>query len=172
MSRVEKYLKRTGATLLAAVCVVACMPVQEAKATDGYYYWEVTSKTNMGTVYDGWVVGTSGGSKDSASTVTFSVSNGISVSNSISGSYTSKSKISASLGFNVTASKNVSASYSVSVDKGYKATIKYRKAYTKYKVVETQYYKIDGYSSKTGSTKTCYVKKYSHLDYTSTKTKL
>lgn len=35
--------------------------------------------------------------------------------------------------------------------------IKYRPLYTKYKVVQRQYYKIDGYSSATNNTKTCYV---------------
>jgi len=162
--------KRIVAFLLVMVCTLAYMPIQEAKATDGYYYWQVTSISNMGLVYDGWMEGPSGGSKDNSGTVT--LSRAVSVSNSISGSFTSKGDITAAIGFNVSRTDTVTASYAVTSPKGYKTTIKFRKKYTKYKVVQTQYYKIDGYSTKTSNTKTCYVKKFESFDYTSTQKKL
>ena len=120
--------------------------------TDGYTYWKVTSKTNQGTVHGSWRLGPQGRGPG-----TVAVSKNDTVTNTISGSYTSVGAISSSLGVSINVAKSYSVSYSVNVPSGKTYQIKYRPLYTKYKVVQTQYYKIDGVSSPTGQTKTCYV---------------
>ena len=79
------------------------------------------------------------------------------MTNTISGSYTSIGDISASSGVTIGKSRSYSVQYSLAVPSGKTYQIKYRPLYTKYKVVQRQYYKIDGYSSATNNTKTCYV---------------
>lgn len=130
--------------------------------TDGCYYWKVTSKSSY--PYGNWRYGPSGKGPATLS-FTNSSSYSRSVTNTISGSYTSKSAIASSLGVTIGTAKTYSASYSVSVPKGKKYQIKYRPQFKRYKVVQTQYYKIDGYSSKTKKTKTCYVNVFSNWDY-------
>lgn len=120
--------------------------------TDGYYYWKVDSKTNQGTTYGSWRLGPQG-----AGPGTVSVNKTDTVTNTISGSYTSVGDISASLGATIGKSQSYSVQYSLPVPSGKTYQIKYRPLYTKYKVVQRQYYKIDGYSSATNNTKTCYV---------------
>lgn len=132
--------------------------------TDGYYYWSVTSKSVVSNPYGDWRTGPSG---KGPATLSFTNSSTYSrsVTNTISGSYTSVSTIASSLGVTIGTAKTYSASYSVSVPSGKRYQIKYRPQFKRYKVVQTQYYKIDGYSSKTGSTKTCYVNVFSNWDY-------
>ncbi len=120
--------------------------------SDGYYYWRIDSKTNQGTVYGSWRLGPQG---DGPSTL--SVNKQDTVTNTISGSYTSKGAIESSLGVSIGISQSYSVSYSVQVPSGRRYQIKYRPLYTRYKVVQNQYYKIDGDSAKTGQSKTCYV---------------
>ena len=120
--------------------------------TDGYYYWKVDSKTNQGTTYGSWRLGPQG-----AGPGTVTVNKTDTVTNTISGSYTSTGDISASLGVTIGKSQSYSVQYSLPVPSGKTYQIKYRPLYTKYKVVQRQYYKIDGYSSATNNTKTCYV---------------
>lgn len=120
--------------------------------TDGYYYWGVESKTNQGTVYGGWRLGPQG-----AGPGTVSVNKTDTVTNTISGSYTSSGDIAASLGVTIGKSQSYSVSYSLPVPSGKTYQIKYRPLFTKYKVVQRQYYRIDGYTTKTSNTKTCYV---------------
>lgn len=132
--------------------------------TDGYYYWKVTSKTVVGHPYGSWRNGPSGKGPATLS-FTNSSSYSRSVTNTISGSYTSISDISSSLGVTIGKTKQYSASYSVTVPKGKKYKIIYRPQFKRYKVVQTQYYRIDGYSSKTKQTKTCYVNVFSNWDY-------
>ena len=121
--------------------------------TDGYYYWAVETKTNQGTVYDSWRLGPQGKGPG-----TISVNKTDTVTNTISGSYTSVGDISASLGVTIGTAKSYSVSYSLPVPSGKTYQIKYLPLYTQYKVVQRQYYRIDGYTSKTNNTKTCYVK--------------
>lgn len=123
--------------------------------TDGYYYWAVDSKTNMGTVYGSWRLGPEG---DGPGTVTVSKTD--TVTNTITGSYTSTSAIASALGVTIGKSKSYSVQYSLPVPAGKTYQIKYRPLFTKYKVVQRQYYRIDGYSSATSNTKTCYVNVY------------
>jgi len=123
--------------------------------TDGYYYWAVESKTNQGTVYGSWRLGPQG-----AGPGTVTVNKTDTVTNTISGSYTSVGDISASLGVSIGKSQSYSVQYSLPVPTGKTYQIKYRPLFTKYKVVQRQYYKIDGYSSPTSNTKTCYVEAF------------
>jgi hypothetical protein len=123
--------------------------------TDGYYYWAVESKTNQGTVYGSWRLGPQGAGPGNVT-----VNKTDTVTNTISGSYTSVGDISASLGVSIGKSQSYSVSYSLQVPTGKTYQIKYRPLYTKYKVVQRQYYKIDGYSSPTSNTKTCYVQAF------------
>lgn len=120
---------------------------------DGYYYWAVESKTSQGTVYGSWRLGPQG---DGPGTV--SINKTDTVTNTISGSYTSVGDISASLGATIGKSQSYSVQYSLPVPAGKTYQIKYRPLYTQYKVVQRQYYHIDGYSTATNNTKTCYVK--------------
>lgn len=123
--------------------------------TDGYYYWTVESKTNLGTVYGSWRLGPQG-----AGPGTVSVSKTDTVTNTISGSYTSVADISASLGVSIGKSEAYTVSYQLQVPTGKTYQIKYRPLFYKYKVVQKQYYKIDGYSTPTSNTKTCYVQAF------------
>lgn len=120
--------------------------------TDGFYYWTVDSKTNQGTVYGSWRLGPQG-----AGLGTISVNKTDTVTNTISGSYTSVGDISSSLGVSIGKSQSYSVAYSLPVPSGKTYQIKYRPLYTKYKVVQKQYYKIDGTVFPTNETKTCYV---------------
>ena len=88
-----------------------------------------------------------------------------SVTNTISGTYTSTLAIAASLGVTIGKAKEYSVSYSVNVPKNKRWQIIYRPQFKKYKVVQTQFYRIDGYSTKTSKTKTCYVQVFSNWDY-------
>jgi len=132
--------------------------------TDGYYYWKVESKKLISYNYGGWRNGPSG---KGPGTVTLSNSSGVnrSVTNTISGSYTKVSDISASLGVTIGVSKTYTTSYSVTVPSGKRYQIIYRPRYKYYKIVQRKYYKIDGHSSKTSNTKTCYVKVFANWDY-------
>ncbi|TZE80780.1 hypothetical protein [Calorimonas adulescens] len=120
--------------------------------TDGYYYWDVESTTNQGTTYGSWRLGPQG---DGPGTI--GVNKTDTVSNTISGSYTSVGDISAALGVSIGVSKSYSVKYSLEVPLGKTYQIIYRPLFTKYKVVQRQYYRIDGYSTPTSNTKTCYV---------------
>ena len=132
--------------------------------SDGYYYWKVTSKSVISKPYGGWRYGSSG---RGPATLAFTNSSTYSrsVTNTISGSYTSVSTIASSLGVTIGKAKTYSALYSVDIPKGKKYQIKYRPQFKRYKVVQTQYYRIDGHDSKTGSSKTCYVNVFSNWDY-------
>lgn len=120
--------------------------------TDGYYYWDVESTVNQGTIYGEWRLG-----PIAKGPGTVSVNKTDTVTNTISGSYTSVGDISASLGVSIGKSESHSVSYSLPVPAGQTYQIKYLPLYNKYKVVQRQYYHIDGYSSPTNNTKTCYV---------------
>lgn len=67
----------------------------------------------------------------------------------ISGSYTSKWTIGNALGVTIGEKKAYSTNYKVYVPKKKRYQILYRPQYKEYKVVETKFYKIDGYESKT-----------------------
>ncbi|MDD4371966.1 MAG: hypothetical protein PHD56_12965 [Anaerostipes sp.] len=141
------------------------IPTENKQRSDGYYYWKVTSKSVVSHPYGSYRNGPSGKGK---ATLTLSNSSTFSrtVTNTISGSYTSTGTIASSLGVSIGIAKTHSTSYSVSVPARKKYQIIYRPRYKKYKVVQTQYHRMDGYSSKTGSTKTCYVKVFENWDYT------
>lgn len=62
-------------------------------------------------------------------------------------------------------SKTYSASYSVTVPSGKKYQITYRPQFRKVKVVQTKYYRMDGYDTKTTDTKISYVKIFENWDY-------
>lgn len=132
--------------------------------TDGFYYWRVTSKTVAGYPYGSWRNGPSG---RGPATLTLGNSStySTSVTNTISGSYTDKWSIGASLGVSIGKSKTYSVSYAVNVPRGKKYQIRYRPQFKKYKVVQSQYYKIDGKARKTGKTMTSYVNVFSNWDY-------
>lgn len=133
--------------------------------TDGFYYWRVTSKTVVGYPYGGWRNGPSGRGPATISIGKASSSSyDFSVTNTITGSYTSAWSIAQALGVTIGKSKTYSVSYSLNVPRGKKYQIRYRPQFKKYKVVQTQYYKIDGKAHKTG-TKTSYVKVFSNWDY-------
>lgn len=85
--------------------------------------------------------------------------------NSITGTFTSIGDISAALGVSIGVSISHYAGYSVAVPSYYKYRIIYRPRFYRYKVVQNQYYRIDGYSTLTGSTKTCYVNVFNDWDF-------
>ena len=129
--------------------------------TDGYYYWKVTNKSLVDTTNGNWRSGPSG-----KGSCTLTMNNAFSVTNTSTGTYSSTADISAALGVSIGVSKGYATSYAVKVPKGKKYQILYRAQYKKYKVVQTKYYKIDGYSSSTGKTQTCCVYAFSNWDYT------
>lgn len=90
-------------------------------------------------------------------TLTISVNKEDTVTNTITGAYTSVSAISSYIGASINKSQSYSVNYSLPVPKGKTYQIKYRPLYTKYKIVQRRYYQIDGHSSPTSETKTCYV---------------
>lgn len=120
--------------------------------SDGHYYWRVTSKSIVGYPYGKWRKGPSG---KGPATISLTNSKGynFNVTNTISGSYTSVGAIAGSLGIAIGKSKTYSASYSVKVPKKKKYQIIYRPQFKRYKIVQTQFYKIDGNSVKTKSKK-------------------
>lgn len=132
--------------------------------SDGYYIWKVTSKTVVSHPYGSWRNGPSG---KGPAKLTLSNSSGVnlSVTNTISGSYTSKATIANALGVTIGVSKTYSASYSVTVPSGKKYQITYRPQFRKVKVVQTKYYRMDGYDTKTSDTKVSYVKIFENWDY-------
>lgn len=132
--------------------------------SDGHYFWKITSKSVNGYSYGGWRMGPSGKGPATLG-LTSTKGYNLAVTNTISGSYTSIGTISNSLGVSIGVSKSYSASYSVKVPKGKRYRIIYRPHFKVYKVVETQFYRIDGYSVKTPITKTSYVKVFSNWDY-------
>lgn len=131
---------------------------------DGTYSWAVTSKTIDGSQYGPWRDGPSG---RGPSTISLTNSSGYntSVTNTISGSYNSIAAISASLNVTINKSTSYSANYSVQVPSGSIYQIIYRPKYNVYKVVESEYYNIDGYKTITGKTKISYVNVFSNFDY-------
>ena len=132
--------------------------------TDGYTYWKITSKTVSSHPYEDWRLGPRG---TGPGTVALNNSSGcnISVKNTISGSYTSIATIAASLGVTIGVSITHSCGYSVTPPSGVRWRIIYRPQYTKYKIVQKEYYKVDGHSTPTGNTKTCFVKVFLSWDY-------
>lgn len=140
-------------------------PPDGSQKTDGYYVWKVTSKKVDGYPFGSWRRGPSGkgpatlsfgqqGSYDRKVTIT------------ISGSYTSKWTIGNALGVTIGEKKAYSTNYKVYVPKKKRYQILYRPQYKEYKVVETKFYKIDGYESKTSDRKVSYVRVFSNWDYT------
>lgn len=131
--------------------------------SQGYYFWKVTSKSVVGYPYGAWRNGPTG---RGPATLSFTNSSGYSrsVTNTISGSYTSISTISASLGVSIGVTRTYSVTYSVNVPKGSTYQIRYRPQFKRYKVVETQYYKIDGYTRKVGQ-KISYVDAFYNWNY-------
>lgn len=132
--------------------------------TDGRYIWKVTSKTTVGHPYGSWRNGPSGKGPSTLSLTNSSGCN-LSVSNTISGSYTSVADISNALNVSIGVSIEHSASYSVKPPKGKRYQIIYRPQYKKVKVIQTKYYRIDGYDTKTSDTKVSYVKIFENWDY-------
>ncbi|MBR2674256.1 MAG: hypothetical protein IKE52_02210 [Mogibacterium sp.] len=132
--------------------------------SDGHYYWKITSKSIVSHPYGSWRNGPSGKGRSDLS-LTNSQGYNYTVSNTISGSYTSIATISSSLGVTIGKSETHSVGYKVTVPKGKRYQIIFRPQFDRYKVVESEFYKIDGYSRKTGKTKTCYVKVFSNWDY-------
>lgn len=94
--------------------------------TDGYYYWEIESKTNQGTVYGAWKLGLEG---DGPGTITLDKTD--TVTNTITGSYTSASVIGASLGVTIGKSQSHAVHYSLPVPAGKTYQIKYRPLFHK-----------------------------------------
>lgn len=119
---------------------------------DGHYYWVVDSITSLGTDYGSWRLGPQG-----AGPGTITVNKTDTVTNTISGSYTSVGAIAASLGVSIGQSQSYSVQYSLPVPAGRIYQIKYRPLFTKYRVIQRQYYRLDGSSIPTSETKTCYV---------------
>lgn len=132
--------------------------------TDGRYVWKVTSKTTVSYPYGSYRNGPSGKGPGIVSLTNSNTTNR-SVTNTISGSYTSVGTIASSLGVTIGKSKTYSASYSINVPSGKRYQIIFRPQYKRIKVVQTQYYKIDGYETKTGQTKTSYVNVFQNWDY-------
>lgn len=134
------------------------------RSSQGYYFWRVTNKSVIGYPYGAWRNGPSGRGPATLS-LTNSRGYNTSVTNTISGSYTSVSTISASLGITIGLTKTYGVTYSVSVPKGSTYQIKYRPQFKRYKVVETQYYRIDGYTRQVGQ-KISYVDVFYSWNYT------
>ena len=134
------------------------------KRTDGRYVWKVTSKTIVSRPYGSFRNGPSGKGPGTVSLTNSNTTNR-SVTNTISGSYTSVGTIASSLGVTIGKSKTYSASYSISVPSGKRYQIIFRPQYKRIKVVQTQFYKIDGYETKTSQTKTSYVNVFQNWDY-------
>lgn len=129
--------------------------------SDGYTYWQVDSKEiDKAQVYGDWKYGPSG---EGPGTIELDTQE--TVSNSISGTFTSTGDISASLGFSVTESRSVTVRYSLPVDYGHVWIIKYRPTYVRYKVVQNEYQRIDGITTKTGRTKISFVEQYQNWDF-------
>lgn len=128
---------------------------------DPYYTWSITSKTVTGTTYGSYKVC---GSARTPSTLTCGGSS--SLSSTYSGELAVPLK---TLGLSVGATLNKEDTYSHSWSKTFTTVGRYeaivRPAYTNYKVIQTRYMHLDGQKYKTSTTKTVYVKKYSHLNY-------
>ncbi len=128
--------------------------------TDGYYYWEIDKIEEIGEVSGEWIDGPKAvGPYSESKTVS------VSVSNTISGSYTSKSEIGAALGVEIGVTFTETSSGTLIVPSGHYYKMIYRPYYTRYKVTECQYYRIDGYSTKTGQTKVSYVDVFEDIDF-------
>ena len=138
----------------------------QLRRTDGYYYWEVTSTSIEGNSYGGWRYGPSG---SGPATLTFSeitsVNFNIKVTNTITGEYTDIIKISDALGVTIGVGKDRSTSYSIQIKDGESRQIFYRPQFVTYRVVETQFYSIDGQTTRTSNTKVSHVKVYTNWNY-------
>lgn len=129
--------------------------------TDGTTIWSVTSKTNLGTSYGSWRSGPSAYGPGG----TLSISKHVTASNTISGSYSSKADIALALGFSIGVSFGTTVtSTSDQLPAGHHE-YRYRERYTKYKVIQTQYTRLDGKNYSTGKTQTCYVYKFQNWDF-------
>lgn len=134
--------------------------------TDGWYFWDVTSKKVIKQrLYGPWRNGPSGKGPGKLGFVQ-STGESIKVINSISGSYSNVRNISTSLGVEIGVKVEHAASFSVNVPKGKRYQIIYRTCFKRYKIIQTKFYQIDGMSSKTKDTKTSYVNVFSHWDFT------
>ncbi len=159
-----KILSNENNNLSASTVVYDFNDSKDGTRTDGYTYWVVASQTPISHPFGSWRLGPRG---LGPATLTLNNSSGynISVTNTISGSYTSVADISASLRVSINVSIVHSCSYSVSPPSGVRWRIIYRPQYTRYKIVQKEYYRIDGQSSPTGNTKTCYVNVFLAWDY-------
>lgn len=76
--------------------------------TDGYYFWDVESKSKQGTTYGSWRLGPQG-----AGPGTISVNKEDTVTNTITGAYTSVSAISSYIGASINKSQSYSVNYNL-----------------------------------------------------------
>lgn len=130
-------------------------PPSNRAITDGTTIWSVTSKTSQGTVYGSWQYGTivDGGAAGASYVETTSFS----FMNVLSGSYSSRKAIESSFGIQIGVTLYKSGSYTISALPGQRIQLRVRPVYQKYKVVETQYTRLDGKNYPTGRTQTSYV---------------
>lgn len=129
--------------------------------TDGTTLWIVTSKTNLGTSYGSWRSGPSAYGPGG----TLTISKSVAASNAISGSYSTKADISLALGFSIGVSFGTTVSSTSPTLPAGHHEYRYRERYTQYKVVQTQYTRLDGKNYPTGKTQTCYVYKFQNWDF-------
>ena len=131
--------------------------------TDGYTYWQVDSKNRVATVYDDYKMGPILNGNSVGGYVEKSITD--SVSNRISGSYTSKSAIEAAMGIEIEVSFSVTSTGGANVPVGNIVSLDYRPYYSRYKIVQNEYIRIDGRTTKTGATKTCYVDVFEDFNF-------
>ncbi|WMM24593.1 hypothetical protein RBU61_16920 [Tissierella sp. MB52-C2] len=133
--------------------------------SDGATFWQVESKTLVGTSYGSY---RNGPQASNGITASMSKMTGTSIQyqHVLSGNYGDKLKIGNSFG--VTFGKNYSqtSSFSHTAPKNRTIRLRYRPYYNKYKVVERQYTRLDGKSIKTNTTRTSYAEIFQNWDCT------
>lgn len=164
-------IKKTLAIVLTVCLFATSFAFAEAKndaspLVDGYYSWQVDSKTVVDYTYGSWRDGPSGRGPCTL-TLTNESATSIEVSNTITGKYSSKKNIEAALGIKIGVVNGKKASHSINVPSGVTKRIIYRPYYKKIKVVEQQYFIDHGQKSATGNKKTSYVTVYVNWDYSS-----
>lgn len=121
---------------------------------DGYYTWELTSKSSPTTTYGSWKEGCRKYT-DGSSTATLAVNLTTTVSNTYTGILqVSIAKLSSYVGLNVAIGKSWSVSVSDSEPLAGKSkgtwAIEWRPVYNSYKVTQTKYHVLDGSKTEVG----------------------
>lgn len=132
---------------------------------DGFTYWENTYDFySYG--YGSWRNGPSGRGPSSLSVShADSTTYNFNFTNSISGKFFNIGKIASALDIEIGVEKTYGTNYSVSVPSGKKYQLIFRPHYRVIKVTQTQFLRMDGYTTKTGAVNVSYVKIFENWDF-------